>query len=212
MFNYRRELMSIAKSGGIPTNGLVLHYPFNTPVAVGGTVQDMSTSGNNGTLSGDAFVDSNGLNLGGDGNINCGHDASLDIGSGFTWCATLSHAEADRWEYIISKSGDNAGFGTHYNQFYFLFRLADGNYSHNYSSFSTAIGTKYNVALTFENTTFKLYVNGEFKYSKDVEQGLYNSASIDLHIGGGSRNFKGVADKILIYNRALSLDEIQKIQ
>ena len=213
MFNYRRELMSIAKSGGIPTDGLVLYYPFDTPVAVGGTVQDMSTSDNDGTLSGDAFVDSNGLNLGGDGNINCGHDTSLDIGTSFTWQAAFSCAKSNVWEYVIAKPHDNAGLGIHTNLIFSYFKLEDGSYVIVSCGPSIVVGRKYNLAITYENRTFKIYVDGQLKTTKTITQDFYSSNTYDLFIGGKiSRRFEGHIYKVLAYNRALSLDEIQKLQ
>jgi hypothetical protein len=65
--------------------------------------------------------------------------------------------------------------------------------------------------VTFDGATLTLVINGTYVYSQPAS-GLMAGSSGPLHIGGNAlwgEYFKGVIDEVRIYNRALSLTEIQ---
>ena len=67
------------------------------------------------------------------------------------------------------------------------------------------------VTLTYDNTTLRLYVNGVQAGSRAVAGPLLTSTGV-LRLGGNSiwgEYFAGVLDEVRIYNRALTVSEIQ---
>ena len=67
------------------------------------------------------------------------------------------------------------------------------------------------LAFTYDGATEKLYVNGVL-VSSSAQTGAISVSSGVLHIGGDSvwgEHFQGLIDEIRIYNRALSVSEIQ---
>ncbi len=75
--------------------------------------------------------------------------------------------------------------------------------------------TWYHLVATYDGSSVKFYVNGQFQNSADKSD-LIDTSTGNLYIGdyGGSLgssayNFKGIIDEVRIYNRALSEEEIK---
>ncbi|MGI8640917.1 MAG: LamG-like jellyroll fold domain-containing protein [Pyrinomonadaceae bacterium] len=65
---------------------------------------------------------------------------------------------------------------------------------------------------TYDGTTMNLYVNGMLKATKTTTIGTLANDNLGLHIGSSTGfSFFGAIDEISLYNRALSLSEIQAI-
>ena len=87
------------------------------------------------------------------------------------------------------------------------------------SSTVLALGTWYHIAATYDGTTAKIYINGLMDASKpasgDVSDGigkLYFGYNPDLFASGVSLSpFKGLADEIEWFNRALTTNEVAAI-
>jgi hypothetical protein len=77
----------------------------------------------------------------------------------------------------------------------------------------------YHLAGTFDNESFKLYINGKMIKSGICRSALHFTDQNPLLIGGNSNNqnqslvdcFKGTIDEVKIYKRALSLAEINQL-
>jgi hypothetical protein len=77
----------------------------------------------------------------------------------------------------------------------------------------------YHLAGTFDNETYKLYINGKLIKIGACSSALNFSDQNPLLIGGNSNNqnqslvdcFKGTIDEVKIYKRALSLAEINQL-
>ena len=70
------------------------------------------------------------------------------------------------------------------------------------------------VAMTYDGTTIRIYINGTLDASQTTTIGTLAQANTQvLYLGGlgGSNLFMGAVDEIGIYNRALSQSEIQAI-
>ena len=94
-----------------------------------------------------------------------------------------------------------AHIGTPGNYFNFDGQTALSNY------------TWYHVAMTYDGSVLKLFVNGNLDGSLPVT-GPITVSDMPLLIGGhaeGPWNFNGLVDEVSLYNRALSADEIQSI-
>ena len=67
------------------------------------------------------------------------------------------------------------------------------------------------MAVTYDGTTLRLYVNGVLANSAAIT-GTLASSNYPLTIGGDTlyaQYFKGSVDEVRIYNRALSQTEVQ---
>jgi len=155
--------------------------------------------------------------------VDCGNDESLDITTKATisaWINLKSGALADR-PVIISKYsygeksyymqifGDNKpGFGyTKDNTYDTFFRLTS-NDSIDYNNWL-------HVVFTFDNGEVVCYLNGEENKNGTGSDSIYVS-DLKLYIGcdhdaGDEDYFKGTIDEVMIYNRALSAEEIATI-
>jgi concanavalin A-like lectin/glucanase superfamily protein len=68
------------------------------------------------------------------------------------------------------------------------------------------------LATTFDGSHQRLYVNGALVASRQVQSGKITAGSGPLRIGGDAlrgKYFQGMIDEVRIYNRALSVAEIQ---
>jgi len=81
---------------------------------------------------------------------------------------------------------------------------------------SVALNTWYHVAMTYDWSYLKLYVNGVFDSSISVPGGIVTGTD-PLRIGGsysgswGNYKFGGIIDEATVYNRALTASEISAI-
>jgi len=229
--------MMIPNHHPINRDGLVLwlDYKNTGSVAATGTWEDYSGNGNDGTLVGDAYVDSGGLHLDGAGDyVEVADDASLDIQvtDGITigaWINPNSLVASDSFtntnpKNIINKY-DNINF------MHFTFRIVGEKLNFAWrNSANTSYNSKLMDSHTLNNnewqyvtavhsgTDVNFYINGNLQASSvsvgsmtDVSTPNNDRLRIGVYYNGGSpqRNFNGQIDKVMIFNRALSTGEIQ---
>jgi len=75
------------------------------------------------------------------------------------------------------------------------------------------INTWYHVVGTYDGSTLKIYVNGVLENSNS-HSGVINTSTTNLSIGSrsiGDRHFNGSIEKVSIYDKALSEQEVQKL-
>jgi concanavalin A-like lectin/glucanase superfamily protein/Big-like domain-containing protein/PASTA domain-containing protein len=210
----------------------VLAMSFNE--VSGSTATDSSGNGNNGTISGATRVTGQvgfggALQFNGTSSIvNVAHSASLALTSGMTleaWVNPSANAGVspnDGWRTVIMKERGTTGlaYGLYGN---------DGNtnpsrpagYIRNNNSDVEAtagpalpVGVWTHVAVTYDGTSIRLYVNGQLRSTQGASGGIAASTA-PLRIGGntvfsvpGTEYFAGLIDEVRIYNRALSAAEI----
>jgi concanavalin A-like lectin/glucanase superfamily protein len=194
-----------------------------------GNVLDSSTHSNDGTLIGNASLDDGMLTLDGSGDyVNCGNDASLDIGTqDITITARVKWDPSQKfYTGIVSKGATSAatpGYALFYresNGGMLSFALANGSTS-SWASSTTQLGLNdgqwHTVGVSVVrsgNATF--YVDGVLAGSASVSN--YSTSNIigsyDLIVGswGTYWNLQGQIDKIRIYTRALTAEEILTAQ
>ncbi|MBN1349533.1 carboxypeptidase regulatory-like domain-containing protein [candidate division KSB1 bacterium] len=221
--------IQLIKTGSIPAEGLVAHYPFN------GNAKDESGNANHGAVSGaalssDRFGNSNkafsfdGIN----DLINCGHQSSLQLSNAITisaWFNSTSSSVLGR--YIIGKCDNNSPSYEYMICFdysagvsgYGLKSCIGGlNFDESGTNFKPDANKWYHVAVTWEYPgTFKLYLNGMLLNTKPTTS-LIEHTDQDMIIGcirpSGEpqmRYFSGKIDDIRIYNRALTDSEILQL-
>jgi glucose/arabinose dehydrogenase len=199
--------------------GLVAAYAFNE--GSGATVVDSSGNGNHGTISGATRNSSGqyGAALDFDGTndlVSVPDSSSLDLTSGMTVEAWVRPLTTSGWRTVVLKErpGDtvyalyssNNDNGRPNSRI----RVNGSNASVNGTSrLTTSVWT--HLAATFDGSNLRLYVNGSLVGTRTAAGTILTSAN-PLRIGGSSalgRWFRGRIDEVRVYNRALSVTEIQ---
>lgn len=143
---------------------------------------------------------------------------------GISVTAWIKKDSASHWNTIVSReigSGWSEYFGLAVHQNNALFSVdPDGkNYQNVKANELIPPGVWVHLAGTFDNETYKLYINGKLIKSGVCKSALHFNDQNPLLIGGNSNNqnqslvdcFKGTIDEVRIYKRALSLPEINKL-
>lgn len=151
----------------------------------------------------------------------------LDMGtSSFSICAWVKSASASTGNGIVFKRGNGnnvaAGYGLDMPNGTFQFHIADGT---NYQNLIAGTSGKYNdgkwhhvAAVATRGADLKIYVDGQFINSAaETNVGNINSDTC-LAIGGLTLNgitcyssFTGAIDEVMIFNKALTAAEVNKI-
>lgn len=169
-----------------------------------------------GTSYGDVktFSLNNALNFDGvDDRITITDNAAFDFSSGFTAEAWINPDVLSTQTYL-SKYGDNSQ-----ETFAFIlkssgrieFTITTNGSTDQYfeSSFTIAAGEWSHVALTFDGTIMKAYINGTAAGTKNVSGTMFDSTA-PIEIGARDNNyfFNGSIDEVRIWTRTLTATEI----
>jgi hypothetical protein len=199
--------------------GLVAAYGFNE--TSGSTVTDASSSNNTGIFDGGVARASNGkfggaLSFDGSGRVTIPNDASLALTNGVTLEAWVNPSAVNSvWRDVVYKGNDN----------YYLMatssrspRPAAGVTRASTYSPVEAFGTSTlpsntwtHLAMTYDGTAVRLYVNGT-QVSSTPASGALLTSTQPLTIGGDpiyGQGFEGLIDEVRVYDRALSANEIK---
>ena len=197
-------------------NGLVAAYAFDE--GTGTTVGDATGNGNVGAITGAAWSNQgrfgNALSFNGAGNLVTVNSSALDLRGALTLEAWVSPTTIGGWRSVILK--EQVGDLT-----YALYSDSDtarprgfvfvGGEVDTAGSSQVAANTWTHLAVTYDLTSLKLYVNGVQVSSRPVSGAVAGSTS-PLRIGGNTvwgEYFAGLIDEVRIYNRALPASEIQ---
>lgn len=200
--------------GLMHAQGPVAAYGFNENT--GTTVSDASgnnNTGNVGTATWTTGKYGNALSFNGtNAKVTIANSATLQLTNAMTlevWVnpSTLGNV----WRDIIYKGNDNyylEGSSDNGSKF-----AVGGTFSAGplYSSSILPVNTWTHLAATYDKVTLRLYVNAVQVASKPQTATLLTSTN-PLQIGGDTffnQYFQGIIDEVRIYNRALSLAEIQ---
>ena len=203
---------------------LVAYYPFN------GNATDESGNGNNGTVYGASLTTDRFGNLNSayefDGNdyIEAQDSDTLDLTTDMTLAAWIYPASlpihGSDYKNIFNKRPDAGGYhfellhgGAGYERIGFF---VDDGTNFDYLDASTsdiALNIWTHVAATLENNVMKIYINGTEVSSKTTTV-TPSTNNLPLLIGTAQQKnayFKGKIDDVRIYNRALSVTEIEAL-
>jgi hypothetical protein len=209
-----------------PDPTLVGHWPFDE--GAGTTTADVSGNKDNGTIIGEVTwiagqVGPNALSFHGIGNQNPHVDvpdnAALDFGANqsFSVAAWVDpYALAGKWEGLIAKSRDIApiyGIWIDPNNNWVIGGSSSAPGGGNIVGSAATVGWHYVVAVQDGVAgTRTLYVDGSAVATGPAEAA---NGTGDLWIGGAnsldSEYFNGAIDDVRIYNRALSISDIQAL-
>ena len=199
-------------------SGLVVALGFNE--GTGSIAADSSASGNNGSLTnatwgpgkfGSAAV-FNGTNAW----VTVANAASLNLTTAMTISAWVRPATLSSWRTIVLRE---RAPGLSYSLYATdgVSRPPSGYVNFGSSDISIvapsllALNTWTHVALTYDGSALRLYVNGALVTTRTVSGSIRTSTGA-LRIGGNAvwgEYFAGSIDEVRIYNRALTLTEIQ---
>jgi hypothetical protein len=191
---------------------LVAWYRFD------GNADDSSGNNIHGTEMGnptyEAGVFGQAISLDGDGDyVDCGLDPKLDITEFLTFTYWIKVVEFDKeWNTVISRGDDSwrssrAGLNN-------FMEAAVGGTAGNYTYGVTPVddGEWHHVGWVYDGTMNYLYVDGEVDATEE-NSGEITVSSFPLYIGDNSqatgRFWTGLIDDVLIFNRALTQEEIQ---
>lgn len=209
----------LALAAAVPAyaqTGLVAAYSFDEG---GGTsVSDASGNGHDGIISGAAWTSGKfGGALAFDGASNwvtVPDGAGLELTAGMTLEAWINATAPTSWRCVIMKErsgglsyalygGDGSGHAAAY-----IRRTSDVDAT---SGAVLPSNVWTHVAATYDGAALKTYVNGTQVASRAITGNIVTSAQA-LRIGGNSawgEYFSGLIDEVRIYNRALTVAEIQ---
>jgi hypothetical protein len=197
--------------------GLVAAYGFNE--AAGAVVTDASGQGNSGTISGATRTAAGkfggALSFGGTSAwVTVNDAASLDLTTGMTIEAWVRPSVLTGWRSVVTKEAPD---GLAYALYSGNSALRPAGYVHIANDIGVSGTTSMvanvwtHLAVTYDGTTLRLFVNGVLRNTQSAPGAAITTAGA-LRIGGNSvwgEYFKGLIDEVRIYNRALTVTEIQ---
>lgn len=205
-------------SASTGTPGLVAAYDFNA--GTGTSVSDVSGNGNTGTIVNATWTTSgkygsalsfNGTNA----QVVINDAASLHLSAALTLEAWVNPSSAPTgWQDVIYKPLDNyflEASSTNGNKPGTGVLLTSNAEPLAYGSAQLAANTWTHLAMTYDGTTLKIYVNGALVTST-AQSGTITASTNPLQIGGDStygQYFKGLIDEVRVYNIALTQTQIQ---
>ena len=196
--------------------GLVAAYAFDE--GSGTTVTDLSGNGNNGTVANTTWAATGkygkALNFNGTSAlVTVPNAASLQLSTAMTLEAWVNPSTvSSAWRDVIYKGDDNYYLeGTSSNGGAPALGGTFGGANANIYGTALTANVWTHLAATYDGATLRLYVNG-VQASSLARTGAIATSSNPLQIGGDSlygQYFRGLIDEVRIYNRALSVAEIQ---
>jgi hypothetical protein len=201
--------------------GLVLAMAFNE--GVGTTTEDRSGYSHNGLLQSATWTPSGkfggALSFNGTNSHVLINDApALDLSTGMTLMAWVNPSVSSDWRTVILKEAPG-------NLAYALYSSTDTNRPGGYflrsgttlevkGGTQLPLNTWSHIAVTWNGSTFALFINGN-QVASISASGPINQTAAPLKIGGNavwSEWFQGVIDEVRIYNRALTVSELQSVK
>lgn len=147
-----------------------------------------------------------------------------DFSNGITVMAWIKKDTASYWNTVVSREigsgwSEYIGLAVHQNKALFSVDPDGKNYQNVKADEALLPGVWYHLAGTFDNETYKLYINGNLIKSGICQSTIKFQDKNPLLLGGNSNDqnkslvdcFKGVIDEVRIYKRALSLAEINQL-
>jgi hypothetical protein len=197
--------------------GLVAAYGFSE--GAGSTFSDASGNGNGGTISGASWSAQgrfgNALSFdGSDDMATVADSASLDLTTGMTLQAWVNPVTLSSWRTIVVKEmPGNLVYGLYANSSTSrpVGEVRTSTLRAAYGTAQLPLNSWSHLATTYDGANLRFYLNGALVRTTSATGNITVSGS-PLRIGATTvwgEHFRGLIDEVRIYNRALSLAEIQ---
>ncbi|MFH2142107.1 MAG: DUF2341 domain-containing protein, partial [Bacteroidota bacterium] len=207
-----------------PDSSLVLYMHFDNSSAYGETdskTYDFSKKGNNGTVTGTAITKTpfgKGRNIATSGHkIDAGNGASLQIRDQITMSAWINTTYTAGYGRVVGKDDStNRCYGMEVA--ITTGTISGGVFIGNVwkgagSSRVVTDGNWHNVVITYDGSNVRFFIDGVQDGSDVPASGQIDNDAVNVVIGsyaaGTPYTFIGNIDEVRIYNRSLSLNEIQ---
>ncbi|OGS34324.1 MAG: hypothetical protein A2474_07610, partial [Elusimicrobia bacterium RIFOXYC2_FULL_34_12] len=201
---------------GKTTSGLVGNWRFEENA--GTTASDSSGNNNSGTLTNSpqwvTGITGNALQFNGGNYVSIADSSSLNPVTALTMEAWFKKTEDVSYQRVLGKSNyPNWDYAIFFGNTGSLQACIGIGGSLKYSTITPAlsVGTWYHVAVTYEGTAIRLYINGELQGTTSASGNIDNHGTtlcIGKDGGSGGNNFSGIIDEVKIYNRALTASEV----
>ena len=219
---YKVDVPIIEKDRIVPAHGCVLYLPLD------GNVYDKSGKGNNGTNHGASWINGKyGRALDFDGSddyVEIPDDDSLEPSDYITlaaWFKTEDYTR-DLQTLMMKWEGYNVCYRWSGSQPYIWFELRGTDDVTRALIDSDIVGewniqnnTWYHVVAVYDGQYMKVYINGELYQSKNVGSFTIKGSGANLVLGQvswlGERYLQGSLDEVIIFERALSEDEVKSL-
>jgi len=198
---------------------LVAAYGFDE--TSGPTVVDASSQNNSGTIGSGVTRTTSGryggaLSFSGTGRVTIADAASLRLTQAMTLEAWVNPSTVNNsWRDVVYKADDNYYLmATSTNNSRPAGGASFGNTAATTEAYGTAAlptGVWTHLAVTYDGSTIRLFVNGT-QVSTVAKTGSFTTSANPLQIGGNAiygQFFQGLIDEVRVYNRPLSAGEIQ---
>jgi hypothetical protein len=149
--------------------------------------------------------------------VTVADSSALDVSSAMTVEAWVNPAVVGGWQTVLLKEGaGNMAYELYSNNDVsrpgMYFTGTNGTIRSATGTTKIAANTWTHIAVSYDGTNMRFYVNGVLVRTV-ARSGAIIATSGPLHIGGndvwGGEFYSGLIDEVRIYNRALSLEEIQ---
>ncbi|RLG76885.1 MAG: hypothetical protein DRO14_03155, partial [Thermoprotei archaeon] len=219
---YKVDVPIIERDRIVPAHGCVLYLPLD------GNVYDKSGNGNNGTNYGASWIDGKygrALDFDGDNDyVQIPDDDSLEPSDYITlvaWFKTEDYTR-DLQTLMMKWEGYNVCYRWSGSQPYIWFELRGTDDVTRSLTNSDIVGewniqnnTWYHVVAVYDGQYMKVYIDGELYQSKNVGSFTIKGSGANLVLGQvswlGERYLQGSLDEVIIFERALSEDEIKSL-
>jgi len=202
---------------GVVQDGLVLNLDAGVSSSYPGsgtTWSDLSSNGNNGTLTnGPTYSSSNGGSIVFDGTNDYVETSSgmFNCNSNFTFNSWVNADVNNTIRTIISKISAYGSIQIRFNSSNQV-QIVNNNVVNvgSFSSFNSSASTWYNICVVRNSNTYNLYVNGTYISSFTSTNTYTHDADTIGQNYFSSEKWDGKISAISAYNRALTASEIQQ--
>ena len=218
--SYRPPIGSTINYNNPVTHGLIACYPFNDQM--GNIAHDLVSQRNLTLINGPTWSASNGGGLTFDGSNDYSENTRIFIP--FTsltfsiWVyKTVAFESSYKKIFIIGDAGHNLSVylsqGGGSERLYFGVSTTTGSTAPIYNTGLLA-NTWYHLVGTWNGSVIRLYINGKLQAQGNntgIWPGGYRNYPLRVGYGYGGEYFNGTVRDFLIFDRALNIDEIQKL-
>lgn len=205
-----------SSSTSTPAAGLIGYWKLDE--SSGSTASD-SSSGYSGNLINNPIWQTgninNGLSLNGTNQyVSVPNTAALKLdGTAYSYSLWFRTNNPLKWQGLISKEGSSSYIATINANKVLVRHAAAGSFFDLPGTISLTASTWYHLAVVYDRTTLRIYINGNLDTSRNVSQDLSSNNNGPLIFGRffGGNYLVGMLDEVRIYNQALTPSEVQDI-